>query len=152
MKAIRLGPAVVAALILGLVATSLAACGAGAAPSPTPEPTPTPGLTSTPRSTPTPIAVHVATPEEAAALVIASDPRFAGTIKLSPDIIGASRWWEAAALADGSFQIMLTIGWGDCPSGCIDRHSWVFRVTADGLVTLESETGDPMPAGSLPAG
>ena len=96
--------------------------------------------------------MHVATPEEAAALVIASDPRFAGTIKLSPDNIGASRWWEAAALADGGFQIMLTIGWGDCPSGCIDRHSWVYRVTADGLVTLESETGDPMPAGSLPAG
>jgi len=140
MKAIRLGPVAVAALILGLVATSLAACGAGAAPSPTPG------------STPTPIAVHVATPEEAAALVIASDPRFAGTIKLSPDIIGASRWWEAAALADGGFQIMLTIGWGDCPSGCIDRHSWIYRVTADGLVTLESETGDPMPAGSLPAG
>ena len=138
MKAIRLGPVAVAALILGLVATSLAACGAGAAPPPTPRPTP--------------IAVHVATPEEAAALVIASDPRFAGTIKLSPDIIGASRWWEAAALADGGFQIMLTIGWGDCPSGCIDRHSWVYRVTADGLVTLESETGDPMPAGSLPAG
>jgi hypothetical protein len=140
MKAIRLGPVAVAALILGLVATSLAACGAGAAPPPTPRPTPTP------------IVVHVATPEEAAALVIASDPRFAGTIKLSPDIIGASRWWEAAALADGGFQIMLTIGWGDCPSGCIDRHSWVYRVTADGLVTLESETGDPMPAGSLPAG
>ena len=140
MKAIRLGPVAVAALILGLVATSLAACGAGAAPPPTL------------RSTPTPIAVHVATPEEAAALVIASDPRFAGMIKLSPDIIGASRWWEAAALADGGFQIMLTIGWGDCPSGCIDRHSWVYRVTADGLVTLESETGDPMPAGSLPAG
>ncbi len=140
MKAFRFGPLGVAALILGFAAASLAACDAGSAPSPTHSPTPSPP------------AVDVATPEEAAALVIASDPRFAGTIKLSPDIIGASRWWEAAARPDGGFQITLTIGWGDCPAGCISRHSWFYGVTADGQVTLESEAGDPLPVGTLPAG
>lgn len=101
---------------------------------------------------PTPIAVDVSSPEAAAALVIATDPRFAGTIKLTPDLIGLSRWWESEPLANGGFRIRLTIGWGDCPSGCINRHTWTYDVTADGQVSLESEAGDALPAGSLPPG
>lgn len=105
-----------------------------------------------PAPTPTPIAVDVTSPEAAAALVIATDPRFAGTIKLTPDLIGASRWWESEPLASGGFRIKLTIGWGDCPSGCINRHVWTYDVTADGQVVSVSESGDPIPAGSLPPG
>lgn len=125
------------------VVAVVAACSSPSGASPSP---------SAPGPTPTPIAVDVETPEDAAALVIALDPRFAGTIELTPDIIGASRWWEAEALPDGGFRITVTIGWGDCPAGCINRHTWTYAVSADGRVSLESETGDPMPAGSLPPG
>jgi hypothetical protein len=110
-----------------------------------------PGATQ-PAPTPTPIAADVASSQDAAALVIATDPRFEGATELSPDLIGASRYWEATALADGAYQIKLTLGWGDCPSGCIERHTWVFMVTADGQVTLVEESGDPLPEGSFPAG
>lgn len=103
-----------------------------------------------PEPSPTPIVVDVASPEAAAALVIATDPRFAGTIKLTPDIIGASRWWEAEPLARRGFRITVTIGWGDCPAGCIDRHTWTYDVSADGDVVFVGETGDPLPSGGLP--
>jgi len=99
---------------------------------------------------PTPIAVDVASPADAAALVIASDPRFEGAIALTPDIIGASKWWEATAVAGGGYHVTITIGWGDCPSGCIDEHVWDFEVSADGQVTLLGESGDPIPADGIP--
>ena len=101
---------------------------------------------------PTPIAADVASAADAAARVIATDPRFEGAIALTPDVIGASKWWAAEALADGAYRIALTLGWGDCPSGCIDTHTWVFRVTADGRVTLLEEAGDPVPEGNFPPG
>jgi hypothetical protein len=102
--------------------------------------------TATPRPTPTPIAAPVATPAEAAALVIASDPRFSGATPLTPDIIGASKWWTATPLEGGGYRIELTLGWGDCPAGCINRHVWTFDVSPAGALTLVSELGDPVPA------
>lgn len=127
---------------LALAALLIAACVPGAAPSPSPAPSVKP--------TPTPIVVPVSTPEEAAALVIATNPLFAGTTQLAPDVIGASRWWTATPLDGGGYAIELTIGWGDCPAGCIDKHVWTFEVTADGKVDLVSEAGDPVPV-NLPA-
>jgi hypothetical protein len=127
---------------ISLLLVALAACNAAGVPSPTPEPSL--------RPTPTPITAPVAAPEDAAALVIATDPRFAGAIELTPDIIGASKWWKAEPLASGGYRIELTIGWGDCPSGCIDRHVWTFDVDATGGVTLVSESGDEVP-NDLPA-
>ena len=128
--------------LIPLLLVVLAACNDAGAPPPTPVPTPTP--------TPTPIAAPVASPEDAAALVIATDPRFSGAIKLAPGLIGASKWWEAEPLAAGGYRIKLTIGWGDCPSGCIERHVWTFEVDATGGLTLESESGDEVPS-DLPA-
>ena len=124
-------------LIGGLLLT-VAACNATGAPSPSPEPTP--------RPTPTPIAAPVASPEDAAALVIAADPRFRGAIQLKPDLIGASKWWEAEPLAAGGYRIKLTVGWGDCPAGCIQRHVWTYDVDASGGIRLVSESGDQVPA------
>jgi hypothetical protein len=121
-----------------LLLVALAACNAPGVPSPSPEPTP--------RPTPTPITAPVATPEDAAALVIATDPRFAGAIPLRPDVMGASKWWKAEPLAGGGYRIELTIGWGDCPAGCIDRHVWTFDVDATGGLTLVGESGDEVPA------
>ena len=99
--------------------------------------------------TPTPIGSPVATLEEAARIVIASDPRFSGVTKLDPNLIGASAWWEGRAI-EGGFEVTITLGWGDCPAGCINKHVWQYDVTPDGSLSLVSESGDPFPPGSLP--
>ncbi len=124
--------------LIALLLVALAACTAAGAPSPTPA--------ATPRPTPTPIAAPVASPEDAAALVIATDPRFSGASQLKPDMIGASKWWEADPLVTGGYRIKLTIGWGDCPAGCIERHVWTFDVDATGGLTLVSESGADPPS------
>jgi hypothetical protein len=119
---------------------ALVACSAASAPTPAP----------TVRPTPTPIAVTVTTPADAAALVIATSPLFAGTMELRPDVIGASRWWTAEPLATGGYRVELTVGWGDCMAGCIERHVWTYDVDATGGLKLVGETGDPVPS-DLPA-
>ena len=128
---------------LTVLALVIAACSTGATPSPSP---------TGPAPTPTPIAADVSSPADAAALVIATNPLFEGAAELNPDMIGASKYWEAQALDDGAFQITMTIGWGDCQAGCIERHTWIYNVTADGQLTLVEESGDPLPAGSFPPG
>ena len=127
------------ALVLAL--STVAACG-GAGASPTPAPTTIP--------TPTPVSAKVATPADAAALVIATNPMFAGAIQLTPDLIGASTYWESTPLATGGYTIVMTVGWGDCPAGCIERHVWTYDVAADGQLKLVSEVGDEVPQ-DLPA-
>ena len=118
---------------------TLAACGpATGSPSITP-----PGTT---RPTPTPVAADVASPADAAALVIATNELFAGAQRLDPNVIGASRWWEASPLPGGGYAVEITIGWGDCPAGCIDRHVWSYEVAPDGRVELVGETGPELPA------
>ncbi|MEO6714598.1 MAG: hypothetical protein ABIM89_14350 [Mycobacteriales bacterium] len=94
--------------------------------------------------------MSVTTPAEAAALVIASNPLFAGAVELSSDLIGASKWWVATPRAGGGFTIVMTVGWGDCPAGCINRHVWTYEGKADGALYLVTETGDPL-ASDLPA-
>ena len=126
-----------ALLSVATLALAVAACSAAATPAPTPSPTP--------RPSPTPIIAHVGTPASAAAIVIASDPRFAGAIELTPGLIGASRWWTATPLSSGGYRIEVTIGWGDCPAGCINRHMWTFDVDAKGGLTLVSDSGDEVP-------
>jgi hypothetical protein len=112
----------------------------------------TPPSPTGPAPTPTPIAADVNSAADAAALVIATNPLFEGAAELNPDMIGASKYWEAEVLADGAFQITMTLGWGDCPAGCVERHTWIYNVAADGQLTLVEESGDPLPAGSFPPG
>ena len=126
-----------------LVLLVLAACSpAGAAPSPTPVATILP--------TPTPVAATVASPEDAATLVIASNPIFAGATKQDPELIGASKWWTATPTSDGGYQVEITVGWGDCMAGCIERHVWTYLVEPDGAIELIAEQGDEVPT-DLPA-
>jgi hypothetical protein len=129
-------------LAASLLVAAISACSAAGAPSPTPEPTV--------RPTSTPIVTRVSSPADAAALVIDTNPIFAGTMELRPDVIGLSRWWTATPLVTGGYRVELTVGWGDCMAGCIERHIWTFEVDASGGVTLVSETGDPVPS-DLPA-
>jgi len=128
-------------LVAAILVTVIAGCSAaGSSPSPVP----------TTRPSPTPIVVPVSSAADAAALVIATDPRFAGAIQLTPDLIGGSKYWKAEQLPGGGYRIELTLGWGDCPAGCIERHVWTFDVDANGGVKLVGETGDPVPS-DLPA-
>ena len=125
-----------AALLLTSILV-LAACSAASGPSPSPSPAPS--------------QASVTSPEEAAARVKAEHPEFAGLTPLNPDLIGACCWYEATAV-EGGYQVVVTVGWGDCPAGCIDRHVWTFAVAPDGTVGLIGEEGPSVPAGQMPAG
>jgi hypothetical protein len=93
----------------------------------------------------------VDTPEEAAQLVIASDPKFATVGKKDPDLIGQSAYYEAARGQDG-YRVRINMGWGDCPSGCIEHHTWTYEVSPDGEIKLIGQSGDPVPPGGIPNG
>jgi hypothetical protein len=133
-----------AAALLGALFVA-AACSVGA---PTPAPSPSPAATA--RPTPTSIAAPVTSPADAAALVVVTNPLFAGAVERKPDMIGGSTFWTATPLRGGGYRIELTVGWGDCPAGCIEKHVWTFDVDANGGVKLVGETGDPVPS-DLPA-
>jgi hypothetical protein len=109
-------------------------------------PAPAPSLAPSPLAKPSPVRSAA----EAAARVIVSDPRFAGVGPLSPDLIGASAWYEVAQTADG-FHVGITMGWGDCMAGCISRHIWEYDVSTDGTITGPAESGDPWLGGPPPA-
>jgi hypothetical protein len=133
------GPVVSLAAVV-VVGLGVAACAtSGSAPG-SPVATPTPVTTAVP--------IPVSSPEDAAARVIASDPRFKGATMLLPHSIGLTKWWEWKALDSGGYEIKVTMGWGDCPAGCIDHHTWEFDVAEDGTLTPMGETGDPVPPGT----
>jgi hypothetical protein len=129
--------------VAALVLATVAACGGTGGP---PSAAPTPSA----RPPPTPVTAEVAAPGDAAALVIAANPIFAGAMPENPDTIGASKWWVATPLAEGGYEIVITVGWGDCMAGCIERHTWTYEVSPDGAVELISDEGDPVPS-DLPA-
>jgi hypothetical protein len=104
-------------------------------------------------STPTPISSAAAV-----TAVLAQDARFTGITALDPNAIGQSAWYEVAPATGGGYVVRVTIGWGDCPAGCINRHVWQYAVTSTGAVSLTAESGDPLPvattglAGTLTSG
>src|SRR5205823_11800532 len=87
----------------------------GASPSPTPSPSPSPAPTT------------IATPDDAAARVLALEPRFAGLRPKDPNAIGVCCFYTASE-AIGGFSVAIEVGWGDCPAGCINRHHWTYAV------------------------
>lgn len=135
-----------AAVATTILLAVLAGCGPGVTPGPSGSPSPAASPSVPPSSSVPPSTATISSPEAAAALVIASDPRFTGIGPKDPNVIGACCFWEASAARDG-YQVRVEIGWGDCPSGCINRHDWTFSVTTSGAVTLVSEQGPPVPSG-----
>ena len=115
-----------AAILLGLVLVLAGCSNAG-----TPSVSPSPGG-------------PVTSPEEAEARVKAARPEFAALGPLDPDVIGACCWSEVKAV-EGGYQVQFTVGWGDCPAGCINRHVWTFSVAPDGQFALTGEEGPPVP-------
>ncbi|KAB1064439.1 T9SS type A sorting domain-containing protein [Salibacter halophilus] len=41
-------------------------------------------------------------------------------------------------------ELIYSIGWGDCPAGCINRHYWKYKVYFDCRVEFISSYGDPV--------
>jgi hypothetical protein len=89
------------------------------------------------------------TPDEAVARVVAEHPELASLRPFNPDMVGQCCWYRVTPVADG-YDVVMQVGWGDCPAGCIDKHVWTFHVGTDGTVGLVTESGDPVAPGVLP--
>ena len=122
-------------------AAALAGC-AAAAPVPAPSGA-SPGLSAAPPATSSPAGGAISR-EDAVATVLALDPSFAGIGPLDPGVIGQSAWYEVLPGTVG-WRVVVTKGWGDCPAGCINRHTWTYEVDGSGSVRLVEEAGDPLP-------
>jgi hypothetical protein len=59
-------------------------------------------------------------------------------------MIGEASWYEVTTAQEG-WEVLIRIGWGDCPAGCINEHRWTYAVGKDGKVDLVSEAGEPLP-------
>ena len=120
---------------LGLaLALLVAACGSSA-PSGTP--------VATDGGAPTTTPISVASEEAAMAVVRGRSPLFDGIERKNPDLIGQGSWWDAKAV-EGGWRVTVEVGWGDCPAGCIDRHTWTWDVSPDGRTAFGGETGTPL--------
>ena len=80
----------------------------------------------------------------AARLALAQQDRFAGIGPLDENLIGQAAWYQVADDGDG-WQVLIRIGWGDCPAGCINEHRWTYAVGRDASVELIHEEGDTLP-------
>ena len=80
-------------------------------------------------------------------LALAQQARFAGIGPFDENLIGQSSWFEVADTDDG-WQVVIRIGWGDCPAGCINEHRWTYAVGRTGSIELAQEEGDVLPDAS----
>ncbi|RMG66909.1 MAG: hypothetical protein D6715_05855 [Calditrichaeota bacterium] len=90
--------------------------------------------------------------------VVVKSARFLNTIALGralasiPGVVFAGPDW---ALGDGAniwlevqasgLLFRFSVGWGDCPSGCIYRHVWKIFLDSNGRVAYLGSTGPPLP-------
>ncbi len=114
-------------VVLALLAAACSGSGSGATPAPTDE------------------IATAGTGDAAMAAVRARSPLFDGIEERDPDLIGQGSWWQAEPLDSGSppagWRVTVEVGWGDCPAGCIDRHTWTWEVARDGEPVFVSEEG-----------
>jgi hypothetical protein len=87
------------------------------------------------------------TAAEAAQLALAQQARFVGISARDENLIGQAAWYEVTPANDG-WQVVIRIGWGDCPAGCINEHRWTYAVGRDARVQLVREEGDALSAGT----
>lgn len=50
-----------------------------------------------------------------------------------------------ARLWGDGWRLDYSVGFGDCPAGCINRHAWSFAVAQSGAVTFLGRSGPPPP-------
>ena len=110
---------------------------------PNPTSTPVPSASAGPSGAPLP-ATPPKSADDAVALVLAQDPRFAGLRPKAMGMIGQGSWYLVSNGITG-WSVTVEIGSGDCQAGCINRETWVYSVDPKGVVTLlthESSGGD----------
>jgi hypothetical protein len=127
--------------ILGIVTVLLTGCGASSGAMPGASPA---------ASAPAPVPTNpVDDPEEAAQRVFAANPLISRVQAFDPDLAGQCCWYDVRTVADG-YRVVIEVGWGDCQSGCIERHRWTYAVAQDGTSRLLAEDGASLPPGPLP--
>ena len=89
-------------------------------------------------------------PESAVDAIRARVALFDGIVARNPDLIGQGTFWTAEATGDG-WRVSFETGWGDCPAGCIDRHTWTWNVAPDGAASFVGEDGSPVSEDMLAA-
>jgi hypothetical protein len=147
MRTLPAGRSRFATLALAVVGLVLGACVQSTTPSPPSPSVASPSLSVTsPSPSAAPTQTTIASPDAAAALVLGSDPRFAGLKLEDPNLIGQCCFYTATQAADG-YAVTIEIGWGDCPAGCTDRHHWFYTVATDGTIHLDREDGPAVPSG-----
>lgn len=105
----------------------------------------------TPVATPV-LPPPVVTADDAVRAVVAHEPRLTGLTARDPDAIGQASWYEVAqASGVGAYIVSIRVGWGDCPSGCIDEHTWTYAVQPDGTLQLQDQAGPPVPDDAWPS-
>ena len=91
----------------------------------------------------------IATPESAHEAVLAAGGPFDEFTYNDGALIGATKYYDVKG-EPGSAAIWIvvyTYGWNDCPSGCINGHSFVYQVDPlTGAATFDSHQGDVLPA------
>ena len=50
-----------------------------------------------------------------------------------------------ATMESEAWRLDYSVGFGDCPAGCTERHTWTFRIFADGRVRYDGSSGPPPP-------
>jgi len=89
----------------------------------------------------------ISSAEQANEAVLATGAPFGDFVLLTPDLVGASEYYEVKGEAgsDAIWIVIYTYGWGDCPAGCIYSHSFTYQVDpATGEATFNDHSGDPL--------
>ncbi|NOU61031.1 hypothetical protein [Marinifilum caeruleilacunae] len=63
----------------------------------------------------------------------------------SANCIGDGSQIELAYFSPDFIHLIYSYGWGDCPSGCINRHYWELGIYGSGAIELLSESGKELP-------
>jgi hypothetical protein len=133
-------------LLALLVTVVVAACSGSAASSAAPSGVPSTAPSAATGGTPGPVGSGLGAVEA----VRARTPLFDGFAVRNPDMIGQASFFTAEP-AEGGWRVTFETGWGDCPSGCINRHTWTWNVAQDDTLTFVGEEGSPLAPEQLAA-
>jgi hypothetical protein len=70
-----------------------------------------------------------------------------------PSVVDAGPWlWFIGGgnhlvieRAEERWRFRFSVAWGDCPSGCVNRHDWIFEVDDATGARFVRSVGDPLP-------
>ncbi len=128
-----------------LLAFALPAQAADAAPLPSPDDVAPDGIMYMQRGYTGDLPISTA--EQANEAVLATGAPFGDFVLLTPDLVGASEYYEVKGEAgsDAIWIVIYTYGWGDCQASCIHSHSFTYQVDpTTGEATFNDHTGDAL--------